>query len=420
MKQKFVFLVLCIFLAAGCNSNDHMPDQLSVRVIDANGAGIANVTVFTANQSGQMTSVSSTDDNGNAYFDSVLPDSIVAAASSCYYASYDRIYYTMDIVYEVNTQEILLTLGGCDENSPQITFNVTDAVAGIADREVTLGPITYSGSGATIGVYELQDDGNISAFATGYDDTGNVMGYGFALDQPAIDGSAITVAIDRTDFVKHTHVFQNVPADTVSYIMDAPLIRKHASTYLSINCEWGAAPMPGAMDSYSFTGFADSNQFYVSASVDQDSDGNADANVGLIRYLENVTDQVFDFSSVPAIPDSLVFDPGTDGRPLITWNGNDSSATVQKLTLSYRADLPERVSYICTITVPASVETVQFSELPDTLADFGQVEYSDLSLETLKFDGSTTYEYFLEDMAYYNGRFYEEETLSSYSYSRIE
>lgn len=44
-----------------------------------------------------------------------------------------------------------------------------------------------------MGVYELQDDDNILVFATGYDEIGNIKGYGFALDQPTVTPMRISV-----------------------------------------------------------------------------------------------------------------------------------------------------------------------------------------------------------------------------------
>lgn len=420
MKRYYFFTLLFIFVISACSSKDQPPDQYThVRVIDENGGGIASATVVVANQAGQIGAVSSTDNNGYAYFDFALPDSTVTAALSCYSTSSDRTCYMMNVIYGVNVPEVVLTLGNCEENNQQIDINVTDVVPGITDREVTLGPITYSGSGVTMDVYELQDDGNISVFATGYDNAGDVIGYGFALDQPAIDGSVINVAIDRTDLDQYTHVFRNAPEDIISYYYSASLIRKHADTNLPINFNWGMAPLPAAITTYSTSSYADNNMLGVSVNVDQDSDGNGDADIGFTRYLQDPSGQVFDFSSAPAIPGNLVFDPRIDGRAQISWQDNDPGATVQEIMMTHTANSPQRVYFSYRMTVPASAQTVLFPELPDSLAAFRPVTYTSLSLQTMKFDLPTSYDYFLEDFAYNNGRFYEEEGLNSYSYARI-
>jgi hypothetical protein len=419
MKRMCLFVVSCIFIIAACATNNQTNNQISVKVIDGRGNGIANATVVVGNQIGEVTSFLSTDDFGEAYFDVASPNATVTAAFSCYDPSANKTYYYIDIAYGVNVSAVTLTLGTCDRNTQQININVTDEVAGITNREVTLGPITYSGSSVTMYVYELQDDGNISVFASGYDDADNIKGYGFALDQPAVDGSVIEVAIDRTDLVQYTHLFGSVPLSTVSYYAFAALLRKHASTNLPFNFIWDTAPLPASMTTYSSDSFADTNMFGATVSVDQDSDGNTDADIGLIRYLHDVSDQFFDFSLAPLVPGNITFDPGATGRPIIEWSNNDPNSTMQKLALSHSSDSPHKASFYYTMTVPASAEDLVFPELPDALAAFRPGAYSNLSLETVKFDKPASYDDYLEASVTYNGRFYEKEALSSYNYTKI-
>ena len=419
MKRMLLFAVSCIFIIAACNTNDQTTSQMYVKVIDGQGNGIENATVVVGNQAGEVASFLSTDDVGEAYFHVAPSNATVTAAFSCYAPSTNRTYYYVDIAYDVNVSAVTLTLGTCDQITQRVNINVTDKVEGITYSEVTLGPITYSGSSVTMDVYDLQDDGNISVFASGYDDAGNIKGYGFALDQPAVDGSVIEVAIDRTDLNQNTHIFGNVPLNAVSYYAFVALLRKHAVTNLPFNFIWGMAPLPASMTTYSTGGFADNNMFGATVSVDQDSDGNADADIGLIRYLHDVSDQFFDFSLAPLVPGNLTFNPGAARRPIISWSNNDSGSTMQKLSLDYSSTSPQRISFNYTMTVPASAEGLVFPELPDTLAAFRPETYSNLSLETVKFDGPTKYDDYLEAIANYNGRFYEEGALSSYNYSRI-
>ena len=127
-----------------------------------------------------MESFSSTDADGEAHFAFAPPDATVTAAFSCYAPSANRTYYSADIVYGVNVSAVTLTLGTCDERSQEVNVKVTDRVAGITSRDVTIGPITYGGSDVRIDFGSaVQDDGNISVFATGYDDAGNIKGYGY-------------------------------------------------------------------------------------------------------------------------------------------------------------------------------------------------------------------------------------------------
>ncbi len=419
MKKQFIYIILCLFVMAACSTSDHAAKPICVRVIDGGGNGIANATVVIGTRTGQVMSFSSTDDDGEAYFDGAPSHATITAAFSCHAPSADRIYSYVDVVYDVNVSVVTLTLETCDQNTRQVHINVTDEVAGVTDREVTLGPITYNGSNVTMDIHELQDDGTISVFATGYDAGGDIEGYGFALDQPAVDGSVIDVAIDRTDLVQHTHRFENVPPRSMSYYAFASLFRKHAPTNLPFNFTWGMAPLPAAMTTYSTAGFADNNMLNATVSVDQDSDGTADADIGLVRYLKDSSNQVFDFGQAPLIPGDLAYNSGMAGRPLISWSNNDSSSTMQKITISYSATSPQSVSCAYTITVPATAGAAIFPDLPDTLADLHPGAYTNLSLETVKFDEPTSYDDYLDAIATYNGRFYEEETLSCYSYTRV-
>lgn len=419
MKLIRLFVIFCIFVIAACGTSSPTANQMYVKVVDGQGNGIANATVVIGNQAGQLEASLSTNNLGEAYFDAVPPNATVTAAFSCYDSSADKTYYYVDIAYGVNISAVALTLGTCDQNTYSVTINVTDEVAGITSRGVTIGPITYYGSIVTMDVYELQDDGNISVFATGYDDEDNIKGYGFALDQPVVDGSVIAVAIDRTDIVRHNHHFSNVPLNAVSYYSYASLLRKHAVTNLPFNFAMGTTPLPVTVTTYSASSFSDNNMFGAAVNLDQNSDGNTDANVGLIRYLRNASDQFFDFNLAPVVPANLTFTPDAAGRPIISWSNNDPESTMQKIAFRYSTTVPQKTSSYYTITVPSSAASLVFPELPDILTDFRPEAYINLSVDLMKFDTPTSYDDYLKAVAYYNGRFYEADGLSSYGYARI-
>jgi hypothetical protein len=315
MKPLYLVVISCLCILPACSTNDRAANPMSVQVIDWQGKGIANATVVMGNQAGAVESLSSTDAHGEAHFSSAPPNATVTAAFSCYAPSANRTYYYLDIAYGVNVSAVTLTLGTCDERSQEVNVKVTDKVAGVTSRDVTIGPITYGGSDVMIDFGSaVQDDGNISVFAAGYDDAGNIKGYGYSLDRPAVDGSVIDVAIDRTDLVQNTHRFGNVPSNTVSYYAYASLLRKHAATNLPPNFIGSAAPLPPTVTTYSSGSFADSHQFGASVDLDRDGDGNVDATVGVIRFLRNATDQLFDFGLTPVVPGDLTFNPGTAGK----------------------------------------------------------------------------------------------------------
>jgi hypothetical protein len=421
MKRLYLFVIFGMFVIAACNTTSQTTSPMHVKVIDGQGKGIANATVVIGNQAGTMESFLSTDALGSAHFDSAPSNATVTAAFSCYDPSTNRTYYSVDIAYGVNVSAVTLTLGTCDGTvQGSVDVRVTDQVAGITSHDVTLGPITYGGSSVTMDFNgSVQDDGNISVFAGGYDDAGNIKGYGIALDRPAVDGSVIDIVIDRTDLVRHTHRFGNVPSNTIEYFAYASLLRKRAATNLPLNFTWGAAPLPETFATYSSGSFADNNLFSAAVGLDSDSDGNADATVGMARCRRNASDQLFDFSLTPLLPGNLTFNPGTAGRPVISWSNNDSRSTVQTLTLSRRSNTPQRVSFSYSMTAPASATGLVFPELPDELAAFRPGAYDNLSLNTTKFDSPTSYEDYLKALPGFNGYCYGEAGLSSYSYARI-
>jgi len=420
MKLRQFFVVFCLLAIAACSDDDPNANRLTVKVIDGYGQGIENATVVIGNQSGGLMSYVTTNEIGEAYFSSLPSNATVTAAFSCYASSYKTTYYYLETIYDVNISAVTLMLGTCGQNTQrEVDIHVTYEVEGIAFSDVTLGPITYSGTNVTMDVYGFQDDGNISVFATGYDNEDNIKGYGFALDQPVVDGSVIDIVIDRTDLVQHTHSLVNVPLNTVSYSAFASLLRKHSATNLPYNFVGDTAPVPATITTYSFDSFSDSNEFGASLTLDQDNDGNSDGRVGFARYVQDASDQVYDFSLVPALPGDLTYNQGTTSRPIISWTNNDTLSTAQKLFISYRSQEPERASFSCSLTAPATVTSLIFPELPDTLAAFRPSAYNALSLRTMKFDKSITYNDFLDPMFNYIGLFYEVSGLSSYAYSFI-
>ena len=190
-------------------------------------------------------------------------------------------------------------------------------------------------------------------------------------------------------------------------------------TNLPFNFAVGTTPLPGTVTTYSASSFSDNNLFGAAVNLDQDSDGDADATVGLIRYLRNASDQFFDFDLAPVVPSNLTFTPSAAGRPIISWSDNDLESTIQKIAFSYSSTVPQKKSSYYTMTVPSSTDSLVFPELPDILTAFRPETYSNLSVDSMKFDTPTSYNYYLKAVAYYNGRFYEADGLSSYGYAGI-
>ncbi|MHB8773277.1 MAG: hypothetical protein ACYC7J_19960 [Syntrophales bacterium] len=416
-----LFLVCCLCVIAGCSSTDSQSSRpLQVKVFDWQGKAVPNATIVLGNQTGAVEAVSATDYRGETSFDSVPANATVAAAIKCTSSPSDRTYHYLDITYGVNGPAVALTLTNCEESDQWVNVAITETVPGITSRAATIGGITYGGSSAKIHFNSAQQsDGTISVLATGYDEMDTIIGYGFALDRPAVIGSTIDVVIDRTNPLRQTHRFAAVPSTTIGYTFSASLIRKHSYTWLPLNFSSGTAPLPATVDTYSFDGFADTHRFGCDLVLDADGDGTADATVGVSRSQRTPSGQVFDFSPAPLVPGNITFNPGAAGRPVISWSNNDPRSTVQTLTFDHRETEPQKRTFYYTLTVPASVASLVFPELPEELAAFRIGTYSGLSLTTMKFDGTVSYDRYLEAFFDNAGFFSDAEGLGSHSYAGI-
>ena len=420
MKIRRLLFVLCLFMIAACSSSSSS-GQLSVRVVDDQGRVLANVAVVMGGPDGVMVNYGATNLQGLTFFDSPPANAVLTAAYSC--ISGNITLHSVNVIYGVNVPGVTLVVHTCDQaNERNVNFNVTNAIPGSTQSDVTVGPISYGGTQPTFDVAAgIQSDGNFSAFATAYDDLGNVMGYGFALDQPAVAASTVNMTINRTDFARHTHQFINVPQTAASHYAYTSLMRKRALTNLSYNFVWGGGPLPASAVSYSYTGYADNNLLAATVSLPggQDATDRISNEVGLIRYLKTVSHQTFDFNQAPALPADLAYVQGVSNRPVISWTNHEPSPTLHIIEFAYGAVMPQRVYYQCSITVPPGMNSITFPLLPDALAAYRPVDYSSLSLQTIKFDAAVTYNSYLSIFDLYSGAFWKVDALSRYRYAKF-
>ncbi|MEE9911827.1 MAG: hypothetical protein K4571_08890 [Deltaproteobacteria bacterium] len=417
MKIRRLLFVLCLLMIAACSSSSSSSSQLTVRVVDDQGRVLANVAVVMGGPDGVMVNYGTTNLQGVTSFDSPPASAVVAAAYSC--IAENITFHSVNVIYGVNVPGVTLVVNPCGQmNERNVNFNVTNAIPGSTESDVTVGPITYGGSQPIFDVSAgIQSDGNFSAFATAYDDLGNIIGYGFALDQPAVAGSTVNMTLNRTDFARHTHQFTNVPPASTQHSIFASLMRKRTPTNLSYNFIWSPGPPPASADSYSFTGFADNNMLAAAVTLmGEDAVGHYRADVGFTRYLKTVSSQTYDFSQAPALPADLAYVQGASSRPVISWTINEPSPAVQVIDFDYQVYLPQRVSYQYSITVPPGTNTITFPLLPDALAAYRPGGYTGLALQTIKFDTPIAYNDYLSVFDLYLGAFWEVNALSRYRY----
>lgn len=422
MKVRHLLFVFCLVLIAACTSSSSSSNsRLSVRVVDDQGRALTNVAVVMGGPDGALVYYGSTDLQGLTSFDSPPADAVLTAAYSC--VSGTSTFYSVNVVYGVNVPGVTLVVHTCEQMIERnVNFNVTNAVPGSTQSDVTVGPLTYGGTQPSFDIAAgIQSDGNFSAFATAYDDSGGIMGYGFALDQPAVAGSTVNMTINRTDFARHTHQFTNVPPAAINHYAYTSLMRKRAQTNLGYNFIWSPGPPPASADSYSFTGFADNNLLAAAVSLPggQDATHRYENEAGLIRYLKTVSNQTFDFSQIPALPTGLTYIQAAPGRPVISWTNNEPSPALHIIDFDYGSVVPQRVFCQYSITVPPGTNTITFPVLPDALAACRPGGYTNLSLQTMKFDASITYGDYLIVFDFYSGAFWEVNGLNRYGYARL-
>jgi hypothetical protein len=422
MKIRHLLFVFCLVMIAACTSSSSSSNsRLSVRVVDDQGRVLTDVAVIMGGPDGGMVNYGATNFQGLTSFDAPPANAMLTAAYSC--VAGNTTFYSINVIYGVNVPGVTLVVHACDQmNERNVNFNVTNAIPGSTESDVTVGPISYGGTQPTFDVAAgIQSDGNFSAFATAYDDLGSIMGYGFALDQPAVADSTVNMTINRTDFARHTHQFTYVPPAAMNHYAYTSLMRKRAQTNLYYNFLSGAGPFPPSAVSYSFTGYADNNLFGAALFLPggRDATHHYENEVGLIRYLKTVSNQTFDFSQIPVPPTGLTYIQGASSRPVISWTNNEPSPALHIIEFNYGNVVPQRVFRQYSITVPPGTNTITFPVLPDALAACRPEGYTNLSLQTIKFDAPITYNDYLIVFDFYSGAFWEVNGLNRYRYARL-
>jgi len=428
MKKKYylrfftVFIILISIPYSGC-SDDGSHDSIRVRVVTDDGKEIADSTVVLGNPDGSMVSFGTTDATGSICFQNPPINATVTAAVDCQgYSGYSYDYYFLAAAYDVNIPEITLTLYDCSNDfvSGTLNVNVTDGVSGIDYREVTVGGLTYGGDSHSfslyVGSYFFQSDGKFSVVAVGYDADDNAIGYGLLLDQTFYDGVTVDVTIDSTDIGQIDYFMENIPESATEYILQNPIKRKDADTY--VFGVWGDAPVPSSVSLPYILDFGDSYSFIVSLPIDSDRDGSADSRVMVHKKSLTQSNQTFDFSKTPLIPTNLAFSMAKPDCPTISWNGRDASSQFIWLYLSFNISSPVKSYFSYSLVLPPSRTSIIFPELPETLAIFRPSDYKDLDISTYNYDIYSGYADYLKKTDMYYSGIYKEPAESILRFSK--
>ncbi len=378
----FGIIVLSLF---GCPSGGNNDKSLRVRVVDnsnTNYTSVPNATVVLGDSNGAMVTYGTTDANGELTFSNPPANATVTAATSCMPASghWDYEIYTM---YDVNSSAVLVS--GCNTLSPLgiIKLVVTNPTTSYPNNKILVGGsdndysyymYVYGGlsSAQTFTVYstDIQSDGELSIVVLGQDSNYRTGVYGAALDLSFVSGMTVTVAVDQP-VSKIQYNITSVPDTVTSIFNQISMYRKDQTVSLSDRYVTSSATST-IVDMAYVPGFSTNQWYFASISLDRDGNGSDDAflSSGTSQVSEAPSNQNFDFSQMPVIPDSLAVSYATGtARPTFSWNGADGNAMIS----TGQAFAANSYSWIFSFVAPPTRTSIIFPELPDTLAAFRPV-----------------------------------------------
>ena len=388
----------CTLLFHGCNSSGSNITQ--VTVTDQSGNKLPDVTVVLGDSNGAMKTYGTTNAAGQITFTDPPVNATVTTAYSCLQSWATTTIYSLDSRYDVNGP-VALQLATCSVSSDvpaagfTITINVTNAINGIAQNEISTSNgrlIGYSPSvitQATASIYpvlDLQSDGKLSLVVIGRDANGTAIGYGALLDQTLIDGMTINIAVDKP-MGSVQYQITNIPATATDLCPSLTQVRTGKGFFFSnINCRSLSSAETSTTISVPYApGLGD--QFIYGVYVDTYRyDGNGSSfdshqYIGITGPFATVpSDQILDLSQVLSAP-ALVISGATTSIPTFSWSNADPGATAT--SLSAQLLLPSAASlYVNLYNVSRTRTSITFPELPDSLAAFRPTGVGFVSLDT--------------------------------------
>jgi hypothetical protein len=328
---------------------------------------ISGARVALGNSAGAFVASAVTDAQGEVYFSYPPASATVTAAMKTTQLS--PVTYSLKTLYDVNVTAVTLDLNLPDSDGQIATVTVTDSlnaaswdifpgyVAGDAVNNPALSSIFTS---------DVQSTGNVSFVAIGYDAAGKAIGYG--TNELPYTGGVMTVALplDKTDITSAALTIDHIPASAANgkttayltvfrnggsgYTTSAQgLISSPSPTILTLS----VPAVPGFGDDFTYTG--------------QVSLGTTNTYYGFQKTTTTPGNQVFDLNTYPAIPgDPAIADAGS-ARPVLSWTGNDTSAS--SMWGEFRYD-GAASAYTYSFEAPASRTSVVFPELPAAMAEY--------------------------------------------------
>ncbi len=398
----FSIIIIGLFtVLAGCSGSSG--SSIVVTVCDQSG-NKPGVTVVLGNSDGAMKNQGTTDANGQIVFPDPPANATVTAAFSCLYSGATTTTYSLDIRYDVNGP-VTLRVDGCPPPSDSytgstalgtVTLNVTNAISGITQNEVSTNQRLYLGYKSlitqqtiTITPYDLQADGKLSIFVIGKDANDTSIAYGYLLDQTFTNGMTVNITVDQPlSFVQYQ--ISNIPSTANSLCTDLDQGRagkggvwvgdchdlSSAATSTTVNVPY----IPGLGDQFLYGVYVSSYQY------------NGNTSISSYQYLSpgpfapTLSNQSFDFNEALAAPSLTV--SGTDTpTPTLSWNGVDPDATRVRFFAALRLSSGSNF-YLSVYDLNIARTSITFPELPDSLAASRPTAVSFFSVDTATDSGA--------------------------------
>ncbi len=381
-----LFLITVMFTLTACSSSSSPAAPITVTVSDRLSHAYPGVTVVLGDRDGAMKEYGTTDSNGQITFATPPANATVTAAASCLSSGATTTTYSLDVRYDVN-RLASLQLDGC-QSSPvpstgstalgTITLNITNATSGITQYAVAANRSFFAVFGGlitqqtiTIEPYDLQNDGKLSLFVVGSDNSGTLLSYGYVLDQTFTDGMTVNVAVDQPlSYVQYQ--IKNLPS-TADYLCSNVFQGRTGIGGLWLgNCQNLASGLTSTIVSVPYMpGFGD--QFLHNVTLSSYQYPNSTTSVYSYQslntgpYAPAPANQSFDLSQLLSVPTATITGIGTP-TPTLAWSGVDPGAAQVSILAAFR--LPATTYYLIINNAGAGRTGYSFPELPDSLAPF--------------------------------------------------
>jgi chitodextrinase len=351
---------------------------LTVKVRDNYYAPVKGVTVVLGDSTGAMASPTSyqvTDASGDVVFANPPADATVTFARSAQSKwNPSMTNYVMQTYYNVNRSTIAIQFN--DNGIPwssigTASITVNNNISAVNWRIFpNWGWGSPSQNPANVNIYQadIQSDGKVSFVVLGVDANWDVIGFGTALDQTFTSSMNPTINLNQTTFSTVNHTVANVPNTAMGVSCNTSQSQKNGQ---DIWVDSFAASIAGTTTCVgrAVPGYGDSLSYEYSIGLDKNSNGTEDAYYGAWKGYTTAAFAAWpiDLNTFPPILAGATISGGSP-RPTLSWTGSSTGADDIYGSLFYTNNTTSQYEY--QFDAPPSRTSVQFPQLPDSLAAF--------------------------------------------------